>query len=134
VSAESDANLLARITGKAERNPAATRMDIRNDCREVCKIEVTHGWVDSFISRHSAELIEKRSSRQEEPRLQVPRVFLDQTVRSIHEAVQGRPADLVFDSVSMKSRYPTGKTDNRRRWLSREPPRFIPFIIDFLGA
>jgi hypothetical protein len=70
VSAESDANILAWITGKAEANAAATRTDIKNDCREVCKIEVTRGWVDSFISRHSAELIEKKSSPQEESRLQ----------------------------------------------------------------
>jgi hypothetical protein len=84
VSAESDADILARITGKAEKNAAVTRTDIKNYCREVCKIEATRGWVDSFISRHSAELIEKKSSPQEAPRLQVPRVFLDQTVRSMH--------------------------------------------------
>jgi hypothetical protein len=103
VSAESDANILAWITGKAERNAAVTRTDIKNHCREVCKIEVTHGWVDSFISRRSAELIEKRSSPQEAPRLQVPQVLLNRNVRSMHEAVQGRPADLVFnlDEVDM---------------------------------
>jgi hypothetical protein len=39
--------------------------------------------------------MEKQSSPQGEPQLQVPRVFLDQTGRSMHEAVQGRPADLV---------------------------------------
>jgi hypothetical protein len=33
----------------------------------------------------------------EAPRLQIPRVFLDQTVRSMHEAVQGRPVDLVLN-------------------------------------
>jgi hypothetical protein len=74
VSAELDANILAWITGKAERNVAAIRTDIKNYCWEVCKIELTRGWVDSFISRHSAELIKKQSSPQEEPRLQVPRV------------------------------------------------------------
>jgi hypothetical protein len=134
VSAESDANILAWFSGKAERNAAVTRTNITNYCWEVCKIELTRGWVDSFISRDSAELIEKKISPQEEPRLQVLRVFLDQTVRRMHEAVQGRPADLVFNSVLMKSRYPTGNTDNGRRWWLREPPRSIPFIIDYLGA
>jgi hypothetical protein len=47
-TAESDANILAWITGKAEKNAAVTRTDIGNYCREVCKIEVTRGWVDSF--------------------------------------------------------------------------------------
>jgi hypothetical protein len=115
VSAESDANVLGWTTGKAARNAAVTPTDIKNYCREVCQIEVTRGWVDSFISRHSAELIEKKSSPQEAPRLQVPRVFLDQTVRSMHEAVQGRPADLVFNLIWMKSGYRTGNTDNRSR-------------------
>jgi hypothetical protein len=50
-----------------------------------------------FISFHSAELIEKKSSPQEAPRLQVPRVFLDQTARRMHGAVQGRPADLALN-------------------------------------
>jgi hypothetical protein len=99
VSAESDGNILASITGKAEKNAAVTRPDIKNYCRDVCKMEVTRGWVDSFISRHSAELMEKKCSRQEEPRLQVPRVFLDQTVRSMHEMVHGRPPDLVLNSI-----------------------------------
>jgi hypothetical protein len=134
VSTESDGDILAWITGTADRNAAVTRTDIKNYCREVCEIEVTRGRVDSFISHHSAELIEKESSPQEEPRLQVSRVFLDQTVRSMHEAVQSRPADLVFNSILTKSGYPTGKTDNGRRWWSREPPRSIPFIIDYLRA
>jgi hypothetical protein len=43
---------LAWITGKAEKNAAVTRTNITNYCREVCKIEVTRGWVDSFISPH----------------------------------------------------------------------------------
>jgi hypothetical protein len=70
----------------------------------------------SFILRISAELIEQKSSPQEEPCLPVPRVFLDQTAPSMHEAVQGRLADVVFDSILMKSGYPSGKTDNGRRW------------------
>jgi hypothetical protein len=116
VNGESETNILAWMTGKAEKNAAVTRTDMKNYCPEVCKIEVTRGWVDCFISCHSAELIEKKSPRQDEPRLQVPRLFLDQTVRGMHEAVQGRPADLVLNSILMKSGYPTAKTDNRRRW------------------
>jgi hypothetical protein len=61
VSAESDANILVWITGKEEKNAAVTRTDIRNYCQAICKIEITRGWVDSFISHHSAELIEKKS-------------------------------------------------------------------------
>jgi hypothetical protein len=134
VSAESEANILAWITGKGEKNAAVTGTDIKNYCREVCKIEVTGGWVDSFSSRHSAELIEKKSSPQQDTRLQVLGIFLDQTVRNMHETVQGRPADLMFNSTWTKSGHPTRKINNRRRWWSREPSRSIRFIIDHLGA
>jgi hypothetical protein len=123
VSAGSDANILASLTGKAQENAAVTGTDIKICCREASRIGVTRGWVDSFISHHSAEVIEKKGSPQEELRLQVARVFPDQIVRSMHEAVQGRPADLVFNSIWMKSGYPTGKTDNRRRWCPRNRRR-----------
>jgi hypothetical protein len=135
VSAESDANILASITEKADRNAAVTRADIRNYCREVCKIEITRGWVDSFISGHSAELIEKKGSPQDAPRLRVPEVFVDQTVRSKHGCTMlYRVVQPIWCSILMKSGYPTGKTDNRRRWWFREPSSSIPFIIDYLGA
>jgi hypothetical protein len=133
VSAESDANILAWITSKAVTNAAITCTDIKNYYWEVCKIELMRGWVDSFISRHSSELIEKKGSPQEAARSQVPRVFLDRTICSMHEAVQSRPDDLVFNSILMKSGYSTGKTDNGRWWF-REPPRSIPFILDYLAA
>jgi hypothetical protein len=87
VSAESDTNILGWITSQGEKKPAVTRTDINNHCREVCNIEVRRGWVNSFISRHSAELIEKKSSPQEEPHLQVSQVFLDETVCSRHDGV-----------------------------------------------
>jgi hypothetical protein len=134
VSAESDANIPAWIMCRAEKNAAVTHTDIENCCREVCKIEVRRGWVDSFISRHSAALMNKKSSRQEEPRLQVPRMFLEGTGRSMHEAVQGHPAHPVFNSILMKSGYRSGNPDNGRRWWSRETARSIRFIIDSLGA
>jgi hypothetical protein len=71
--------------------------------------------VDSFISRHWAELIEKKSSPQKEPRLQVPRVFLDQTGRSMHDAVQGRPSDLVFDPAEVRI----------SDWENRQPNKIV---------
>jgi hypothetical protein len=64
------------MSDKAEKNTAVTRPDIKNHCREVCEIDVTRALVDSFISPYSAELVEKKSSPQEAPRLQVARCFL----------------------------------------------------------
>jgi hypothetical protein len=45
--------------------------------------------VDSFISHHAAELAEKKNSLQEAPRLQIPRIFFEETIRSMHETVKG---------------------------------------------
>jgi hypothetical protein len=87
VDAESDANILAWIKRKAEKSAAVTGTDIRNYCREVCKFQVSRGWVDSFISRHADELTEKKSSPQEETRLQVPRVFLEETIWTMHKTI-----------------------------------------------
>jgi hypothetical protein len=132
VSAESDANILAWITGKAERNAAVTRTDIKNYCREVCKIAVTRERVDSFISHHSAELIETKSSPQEAP----PCKFSDCFLIKLYAACTKRDRIIqsTWCSISMKSGYPTGKTDKRRRWWFRDPPRSVRFIIDGLGA
>jgi hypothetical protein len=97
VEPESEANISAWIKRNAEKNAAVTRTDIRNYCCEVCKYQVSRGWFDSFISRHTDEPTETKSSTQEEPRLQVLRTFLEETRRSMHEAVQGCPAELVFN-------------------------------------
>jgi hypothetical protein len=97
VDAESDPNISAWIKKQAEKNAAVTRTDIKNYCHEVCRLEVSRGWVDSFILRHSAELTQKKSSLQEHPRLQVPRIFLGKTIRTMHETLQGCQVDLLFN-------------------------------------
>jgi hypothetical protein len=74
-----------------------TRTDIRNYFREVGKFQVSRGWVDSFISPHADELTEKKSSPQEETRLRVSRVFLEETMRTLHKTIQGHPYELVFN-------------------------------------
>jgi hypothetical protein len=70
VDPESDANILAWIKKQADKNAAVTRTDIKNYCREAWKFEASRGWVDSFISRHSAELTEtKRKSHHQKSRV-----------------------------------------------------------------
>jgi hypothetical protein len=118
VDAESDANILAWITNQAEKNAAVTRTDIKNYCCEVWKFEASRRWVDSFISPHSAELTEKKSSPREEPRLQVPGIFSEETRRNMHETLQDCSADLVFK---------VGISD----WDDRKPKRVaVPMTIN----
>jgi hypothetical protein len=47
--------------------------------------------------RHRDELAETKSTPQEDARLEVPRVFLDEAVRYLGEYVQGMKAELVFN-------------------------------------
>jgi hypothetical protein len=47
-------------------------------------------------------LTEKKSSPQEQPRLQVPRVFLKETMRSVHEAGQGCAVEFVLNLDEVK--------------------------------
>jgi hypothetical protein len=120
VDAESNATILAWIKKQAGKNAAVTRTDNKNYCREVCRLEVSRGRVDSFIIRHSAELTEQKSSPQEEPRFQVPRIFLEKTIRRIHETLQGCPLDLVFNLDEV------GLSD----WEDRKPKKgIVPITV-----
>jgi hypothetical protein len=47
--------------------------------------------------RHRDELAETKSTPQEDARLEIPRVFLNETVRCLGEYVQGMKAELVFN-------------------------------------
>jgi hypothetical protein len=115
VGAESDANILTWIMKQAEKNAEVTRSDIKNYCHEVCRLEVSRGWVDSFILRHSEEFTEKKSSPQEEPPLQVPQIFLEEPIGSMHQTLQGCPVDLVFNLEEV------GISD----WEDRKPKKVV---------
>jgi hypothetical protein len=75
--------------------------------------------VDSFILRYSAELTEKKRSPQEEPRLQVPQIFLEETIISMHETLQSYPVDLLFNLDEI------GISD----WEDRKPKKVVVPII-----
>jgi hypothetical protein len=81
VDAEFEANILAWTKKQTEENAGVTRTDIKNDGGEVSKLDASWRRVNSFISRHSAELMEKENSPQEERGLQVRRFFLEETIQ-----------------------------------------------------
>jgi hypothetical protein len=61
------------------------------------KFVATRGWVNSFLGRHAERLWKAKSAPQESQRLEVPRYFLEETVRCIAQHVQGPPTELVFN-------------------------------------
>jgi hypothetical protein len=54
---------------------------------------VNRGWVEFFILRHRDDLTKIKNIPQEDPRLKIPRVFLDEIVRRLREYVQGMKAE-----------------------------------------
>jgi hypothetical protein len=66
-------------------------------CTSQFKIKSTRGWVNSFVVRPSDEVIQTRNCPQEEERLQIPRVFLERIIQSLHNYIQGCVADLMFN-------------------------------------
>jgi hypothetical protein len=90
-------DLLAWVTRESEKSTLATHMDIRHYCAAKLSFPVTRGALDSVIGRHLSELINVKSTPQEKPRLQVPRIFLEETIRNMQEAVNRRLSDFVFN-------------------------------------
>jgi hypothetical protein len=66
-------------------------------CTFQFKIKSTRGLVNSFVLRHSDEIIQTESGAQEGQRSQVPGMFLQRMTQNLHEYVRGRVAELVFN-------------------------------------
>jgi hypothetical protein len=75
------------IAKKGHNKTAVTRTELLNYCVATFGTAVRKGWVDSFLSRHAADLFETKSSPQENQRLGVPRVFLEAAIDSIRTHV-----------------------------------------------
>jgi hypothetical protein len=97
LSPEDGHALVEWIAKKAHNNTAVTRTELLNSCIATFATAVTKGWVDSFLSRHAAELFETKSSPQENEKLEMPRVFLEAAIEGIRTHVQTACADFVFN-------------------------------------
>jgi hypothetical protein len=111
----SEREIVDWIQKQAEKFNPVTRTDLLHYCQEKFSSPVSRGWVNSFISRHLDELSEVKSTPQENPRLEVPRVFLDETIRCLQDYVHGMKAELVFnlDEVGMSE------------WEDRKPKKVV---------
>jgi hypothetical protein len=89
--------LLLWIQENAARNSAVTGRDVREHIATRYHLSVTRDWINSFLGRHLDELCLVKSAPQETELLEVPRCFLEETIRCLHESVQGRPTELVFN-------------------------------------
>jgi hypothetical protein len=53
--------------------------------------------VNSFVLPRCGDVLSTKSTPQEQQRLQVPRAFLERTIRNLNEHVQGCTAELIFN-------------------------------------
>jgi hypothetical protein len=74
-----------------------TRKEMKDHCMSQFQVPITRGRVNSFVLGSPDEIIQAKSSRQEEQHLQVMRVFLERTVQNLNEYVQGCIAEPVFN-------------------------------------
>jgi hypothetical protein len=73
-----------------------TRTEVFYYSRETLGAAVPEGWADSFLIRHTPELFETTSRPQANPRLEIPRSFLDPMVECLRKHVHHCCAELVF--------------------------------------
>jgi hypothetical protein len=91
--------ILDWIKQNAEGSASVTRKEIKDYCTSQFQVPITRGWVTSFVLRYPNEVIQAKSSPQEEQRLRVSRMFLERTLQNLNECehVQGCPAEVVFN-------------------------------------
>jgi hypothetical protein len=94
---DTEKRLLEWITKNAQNQAPLNRTEVLYYCRETLSTAVTEGWVDSSLIRHQTELFETTSRPQENPRLEIPRSFLDTMEECLRQHVQDCCADLVFN-------------------------------------
>jgi hypothetical protein len=85
------------ITTKAANNVAVNRTELLHECNERFGKRITKGWVDSLLTRHAEQLFETKSIPQENPRFEVPRVFLQVGLDGFRDHVHQACAQLVFN-------------------------------------
>jgi hypothetical protein len=80
IDKNSEVEILEWINIQIEKCNPVTHTDLRHYCEVKYSTSISRGWIDAFILRHRDDLTETKSTSQEKTRLEVPRVFLDETI------------------------------------------------------
>jgi hypothetical protein len=87
VDEDSEKEILEWIEAQAEKCKPIAHTGLRHYCEAKYPRFISRGLVDFFILRHRDDLTKIKSIPQEDPRLKVPRVFLDETMRRLRDYV-----------------------------------------------
>jgi hypothetical protein len=94
---ESEQALVDWLTSKAANHMAMNKTELLHECNERFERSITQRWVDSFLRRHADQLFETKSIPQKNPRLDVPRAFLEAAIDGFRDHVHNACAELVFN-------------------------------------
>jgi hypothetical protein len=78
-------------------NIAVNRTELLHECNERFGKSITRTWADSFLTRFAEQLFKTKSVPQKNPRLEVPRVFLQARLDGFRGHVHQPCAELVFN-------------------------------------
>jgi hypothetical protein len=97
LSADCEQDLVEWLANKAANHRTVNWTELLHECTERFEKSIKRGWVDPFITRHAHELFEVKSIPQENPRLEVPRVFLEAAIDGFRDHVHNACAGLLFN-------------------------------------
>jgi hypothetical protein len=60
-------------------------------------VTLTYGWIQKFLSRHSAMVAKAIVSPQDPPRLQTPQCYLDKYINLLKAYIPFVPSELIFN-------------------------------------
>jgi hypothetical protein len=92
-----EADLVAMVLQAFRTGNAMGRKQLLQLARERYNPELTRGWIKAFIGRHLDVLQTCRSRPQEDTRLTVPRVQLEEHIQTMKNHVAGKFAELIFN-------------------------------------
>jgi hypothetical protein len=89
VDEDSEGKMLKWIEVQIKKRNLITCIDLRHHCETKYSRSVGRGRVDSFILRHRNNLADTKSTPQEDPRLEVIRILLDETIHFCESTSRG---------------------------------------------
>jgi hypothetical protein len=114
---EQERDVVERILAAANDQKFLTKREVLDEIENRYGKVLTYGWLHHFLARHEDKIGCATVHPQEDPRLQIPRTFLEQYLTLVGEHVVGVNSRLVFNIDE------TGCSD----WEERGPyPGIVP--------
>jgi hypothetical protein len=92
-----EAVVTGHIRERSRSRNFVTRAGILRFVEENMGKTLTYGCIGTFLLRHAGEIVLRVARPQENPRLQIPRSYLDRYISLLHNLIRLSPAELIFN-------------------------------------